>query len=279
MMTHFRSVTSFFFYCSVALSLSASAQQAKVLADVAYGEGVNRKMDVYLAEGRNRSTPLVVLIHGGGWMSGDKQDADFMKERMVKNQINVINMNYRLGNDVIHYTDMMSDIHEALRFVRAHASAWNVRKNHYLLWGGSAGGHLALLYAYRYDKENMVSAVITLGAPVKLNQVDHFQKAALGLLPIVAGKAWNGDSTDVAFTQASPYYSARFKPTLMAHGEADSIVSIRQSALLAGVLKKNGVAYQFISLPNGAHGGEGAPQEMIDRLNDEMIAWIKKYTR
>lgn len=80
------------------------------------------------------------------------------------------------------------------------------------MWGGSAGAHLSLLYAYNYDKEDVISLVITLGAPTRLDALDALSGAKQsdieGLLPIVTGKPWNSDTSqlDVDYQLASPYY-------------------------------------------------------------------------
>lgn len=250
-----------------------------ILYDVAYGKDPFQKMDVYLVDGRTIHTPVAILIHGGGWMAGDKRDADFMKELLYSNSINVININYRLANDsAIHCREMILDIEAAISFFRKNSNKWTVKKDNYVLWGGSAGAHLALLYAYNFDKKKVVAAVITLGAPTKLNEIRNFQKRDLGLLKILTSKEWEGDTTDITFRNPSPYYGKHLKPTLLVHGEADSIVSIEQSVLMIQMLREKGVPHQFFPLPDGAHGGQGTSTDVVRKLNETLLEWVKKYS-
>ena len=72
---------------------------------------------------------------------------------------------------------MMEDMTDAVRYVLAHAEEWNIKKTNYVMWGGSAGAHLSLLYAYNYDKEDVISLVITLGAPTRLDALDALSGA------------------------------------------------------------------------------------------------------
>lgn len=257
------------------------------LHDIAYGKDPLQKMDVDLIANRTPETPLVILIHGGGWMAGDKKDAYFMRDGLMAAGINVININYRLASpeNNIHYKEMMADIDEALSFVIANAKKWNIRDSQFIFWGGSAGAHLALLYAYRYDKRNVISSVITLGAPTVLDIFFSMEGAKPqdieGLLPLITGKPWSYDSTKLAreYKDASPYYSSNYKPTMLIHGEADNIVPVEQSRMMQQKLKNENVADTLIIIPGGGHGGEGASQEFSHRLNIAMLEWIIKYSK
>lgn len=252
--------------------------------DIAYGKDPLQKMDVDLIANRTQETPLVILIHGGGWMAGDKKDAYFMRDGLLAADINVININYRLASpeNNIHYKEMIADIDEALSFVIANAKKWNIRDSEFILWGGSAGAHLALLYAYKYDKRGVISSVITLGAPILL---DTFKGASPqdveGLLSLITGNQCTYDSTKLAseYKDASPYYSSNYKPTMLIHGEADNIVPIEQSRMMHQKLKNENVADTLIIIPCGGHGGEGASQEFSNRLNIAMLEWIIKYSK
>jgi acetyl esterase/lipase len=257
------------------------------LHDIAYGKDSLHKMDVDLIANRTSETPLVILIHGGGWMAGDKKDAYFMRDGLLAAGINVININYRLASpgNTIHYKEMMADIDEALSFIKANAKKWNIRDSQFIFWGGSAGAHLALLYAYRYDKQDIISSVITLGAPTVLDTFFSMEGAKLqdveGLLPLITGKPWSYDSTKLAreYKEASPYYSPIYKPTMLIHGEADDIVPLEQSLVMRQKLKEENIADTLIIIPGGGHGGEGASQEFYHRLNTAMFEWIIKYSK
>jgi len=252
--------------------------------DVAYGEDPMQTMDVHLVAGRDASTPLVVLVHGGGWVAGDKHDAGFMRDGCLAKGFNVANLNYRMGEG-IHYREMMDDLGRAMDCLLAHAGEWGIRTSKIVLWGGSAGAHLALLYACGYDDEDAVSLVITLGAPTKLDSFAEMEGAkpedVEGLLPVVTGKPWRCDTAqlDEAYRLASPYYAPHLKPALLVHGGADDIVPVEQSRAMDRRLREAGVADSLIVLPGAGHGGENASAEDSASLERTMYEWILKYSK
>jgi len=256
-----------------------------ILKDIHYGSSAQQVMDVYLVQDRTEKTPLVILIHGGGWMAGDKKDADFMVDVLYKKGVNVININYRLASETIHYREIMNDIDSTLNFVIANADEWKVRKSKYIFWGGSAGAHLSLLYAYNYDNHNIISSIITLGAPVKIDDMNALKGSKLsdivGLLPLVTGKPWNNNTTllDSTYRLASPYYGKQFKPTFLIHGNNDLIVPVRQSRMLSRLLKQNNIPEKLFILPNGGHGGENTSVKVMKKLNSDIYKWIQKYSK
>ena len=281
----FNIIVKSLFILFVAMSCNADSKiEALNLYDIAYGEDHFHKMDVNFVAGRNSETPLVVLIHEGGWMAGDKEDAYFMRDILLSAGINVVNINYRLAsseNDN-RYREMMSDIDEALSHVVSHAKEWNIRDSQFVFWGGSAGAHLALLYAYKYDKQDLISSVITLGAPTALDIMDGAKPEDVqGLLPLITGKPWSSNTADLAieYKDASPYHSLHFKPIMLIHGGADEIVPIEQSRMMQKKLKEINIEDTLIIIPNGGHGGEGASPEFSHQLNTAMFEWIIKYSK
>lgn len=258
-------------------------QQA--LYDVAYGDDPQQRMDMHLIAGRDASTPLVVLIHGGGWMAGDKRDADFMVRGCTARGMNVVNINYRLGCDSIHYREMMADIDAAIGRIADCARTWGVCKRKYVLWGGSAGAHLALLYAYGYDRRDAVSAVITLGAPTCLDSPSALegtsQQDLEGLLPLVTGHPWQRDSARLHpdYRAASPCRCPQAKPSMLIHGTADAIVPPRQSQLLDARLRALGTESRLLLLPGGGHGGENTSPEAARAAEQAMYEWIMNYSK
>jgi acetyl esterase/lipase len=92
--------------------------------DQPYGSDAAQKMDVYLPEGRSAaSTPVLVLIHGGGWNSGDKRDfisyIDSFRTRMP--HYAVFNLNYRLFNGEHIFPTQEEDVRSALSYITSHA--------------------------------------------------------------------------------------------------------------------------------------------------------------
>lgn len=264
--------------------LKVSSEEAVILQNVAYGEDPRQIMDIYLQPNRTIETPLIILVHGGAWTTGDKEDANFMRDACYANGINVVNINYRLTgeNSAIRYTDMMQDIDRAIALILAHADEYNVRKSKIVMWGGSAGGHLSLLYAYNYDSHNVISLVMTLGAPTRFDSIEILQSydpAAVGALIALTGKPIDPTKPlDPAYADASPYYGENLKPTLLIHGDQDMVVNINQAAMMSQRLTEANIENIAHVLVNGGHAGENATKESVDQANILMYQAIMKYS-
>jgi acetyl esterase/lipase len=112
-----------------------AAQPAPTAADVPYDEHKMTVLDFYKAEG-DGPRPLLVQIHGGGWVGGDKKGGE--RELYLKQGISVASVNYRLTGEA----PLPAPVHDAARaiqFLRSKAQDWNIDKDKIVLTGGSAG--------------------------------------------------------------------------------------------------------------------------------------------
>ena len=117
-------------------------------------------MDIYVpknADGTYKAGtfPAVITIHGGAWRGGSKEDYNYMTE-YITNTCNCVhvNMNYRLttgspGGNNITYVDMLKDIQSVIEYLNTYWNSYHIDTSKIALMGYSAGGHLALLYAYK----------------------------------------------------------------------------------------------------------------------------------
>src|SRR5690606_29947054 len=117
------------------------------LNNISYGSDAYQKMDIYLPANRNAtSTNVIILIHGGAWIEGNKNDfagyITTLKQRLPGYAI--FNINYRLAlNNQHHFPAQEMDVKKAIEFIADKTGEYQVSKNFALL-GASAGGHLAL---------------------------------------------------------------------------------------------------------------------------------------
>ena len=249
------------------------------IKDFKYGEHPLQAMDIYLQENRNLSTPLVILVHGGSWVGGDK--SQFNLNPYLKAGMNVVNINYRLANgqDIL-CEEIITDIHSAVSAVRANTKRWNIRSGNYILWGNSAGGHLSQLYAHKYDANNVISAVVSFGGPTKLDDIESFDlEQHYYLLLKLTGKPWNGGELPEVYRNYSPYYAGNYKPSFLIHGEKDALVPLRQAVLMQQKLTERGVDNDIFILSNAGHSGEGAPDKETQEVILKSYEWILKYSK
>lgn len=125
------------------------------MADVPYGSHARQVLDFYQAPS-GEPAPLLFFIHGGGWMSGDKGNPDFLA-RCLESGISVVSIRYRLIPDAMALKvdppvkACLDDAARALQFVRSKAGEWRIDKNRIGGCGGSAGGFSSLWLAFHPD--------------------------------------------------------------------------------------------------------------------------------
>lgn len=119
-------------------------------ADVAYGEHERNRIDLYLAESKS-PTPLVLYIHGGGFMGGDKNSVGGDTVRSYNAQgWSVAAINYRFTN-VLPAPGQYLDCARALQFIRHNAEKWNINPKLIASTGGSAGAGTSMWLAFHDD--------------------------------------------------------------------------------------------------------------------------------
>ncbi len=119
-------------------------QKVRTVPNVTYvkANGVEEKLDVYALRGQAPS-PVVIFIHGGGWVQGTKEASALSALPFVAMGYSLVNVEYRLAN-VSLAPGAIEDCRCALRWVVAHAKDYNFDVNRIVVSGASAGGHLAL---------------------------------------------------------------------------------------------------------------------------------------
>lgn len=119
---------------------------ATVNVDIPYGLDSAQKYDVYLPENASQA-PIIVMVHGGAWTSGDKQAEDVATAKagyFVARGYIFVSLNYRLlpGSDPLIQA---ADVARGIANIQANASKWGGNENKIVLMGSGAGGHLAAL--------------------------------------------------------------------------------------------------------------------------------------
>ena len=106
-------------------------------AAVSYGDHKMNVIDFWQAKGEG-PRPLLVYIHGGGWIGGDKQRSDANVKPFLDKGISYAAINYRLTG-VASLPAPVHDAARAIQFIKSKADEWNIRKDRIALTGGSAG--------------------------------------------------------------------------------------------------------------------------------------------
>src|SRR5688500_17783902 len=108
-----------FFYAAMLLmmtSCSLSVTDEIKLENVSYGAHNRMVMDVFLPANRNNHTPFVILIHGGGWIAGDKSWMSDIQGYLLRKGIATANINYRYADSIFNYKNLLTDIEASITF-------------------------------------------------------------------------------------------------------------------------------------------------------------------
>jgi acetyl esterase/lipase len=120
--------------------------------DISYGAEPSQKFDVYVPKSATVKFPLIIFIHGGAWIAGDKSDVTAIAKFLANQGFVVINMNYRLLPNFT-YPAPLEDIQTVLQWAKQNSEQYKIDTAHIGMTGHSAGGHLAALYALTQDKD------------------------------------------------------------------------------------------------------------------------------
>lgn len=248
----------------------ASAQT--INKDVAYGDDLKQKMDIYLPEAKTKA-PTIILIHGGSWIAGDKINMVHWIKPLQKEfpDYVIFDINYRLAsrNDQLNkWPTQIDDVNKALTFIKDKARDYNINKKQLVLIGESAGAQLALVQGFNRNKDHAVKVVVDLFGPADM--VDLYKAhPELGIL-------MNGSPKTIpevyADASAVKHVDKKSPATIIFHGTADPIVPIRESDSLNLALKNANVPVKYIKYPGKAHGWRG--QELQDTYA-QTIEFIK----
>jgi acetyl esterase/lipase len=231
-----------------------------ILTDVSYGTQGRQRMDVYLPRNRSKTTKTIIYLHGGGWYMGDKAD---IKEGAVYFQqqgFAFISINYRLTRtpeNNIHPAQMQ-DIDKVIALIGQKQKEWSLSDDKLAFFGGSAGAHLSMLYAYKYNTHEKVKAVISMSGPTDLTDENLINNSIGGSSIGAMIESYIGVSIAAqaaAWQEASPigFITATSAPTLFVHGTSDTAVPYQQSLLAYTKLKNAGGAAQLEPLPSVGH--------------------------
>lgn len=244
-------------------SIDNPASKEQTLSNISYSSDARQNMDIYLPANRNSSTTnVIILIHGGAWIEGDKNDfagyITTLKQRLPGYAI--FNINYRLAiNNQNPFPAQEMDVKQAIEFIYNKTGEYAVSKNFALL-GASAGGHLALLQAYKYEIPVKIKVVIDFFGPTDLIGMYNASPNPL-IKPLLESVTGGTPSThSELYLQSSPinFISAQTPPTLILQGGMDPLVNASQSIILRDQLQQANVLHQYVFYPMEGHGWTGA---------------------
>jgi acetyl esterase/lipase len=239
------------------------------MLNVSYGTNAQQKMDVYLPANRSTTnTKVIIMIHGGGWNTGDKADFNEYVDSLKKREPSyaIFNLNYRLANTPDLFPAQELDVKAAVEFINSKRQEYHV-SDKFALIGASAGAHLALLQGYKYSAPIKPKAIIDFFGPTDLVTLYNNPPNPLVQPTLLSVTGGTPATSNTLYTQSSPinFVSSQSPPTMILHGGIDIVVSPSQSVSLDTKLFNSGVTHQYVFYPTEGHGWVGA--NLTDSFN------------
>lgn len=241
------------------------SNQYRVLPNVTYLTASNRdnKVDLYLPRGTDSPAPVLVYIHGGGWVGGSKESSVLRLIPWMEMGWAVVNVQYRLG-EVSLAPAAVEDCLCALRWIIRNASNYNIDPERIVVTGNSAGGHLALTTGMvpasaGLDRQCPGSETLSVAAIINWYGITDVGDLLDGPNTKSYAVEWMGSMPnrfEIA-KRVSPltYVRSGLPPILTIHGDADPTVPYQHGVQLHEELSKVGVSNQLHTVPGGRHGG------------------------
>lgn len=197
--------------------------------NISYGPHVQQVYDIYLPAGRNTTdTKIIMLIHGGGWTGGDKNDMNGTVALLqsLHPEYAILNVNYVLANDE-HYAfpNQFLDIKSIVQKITAESQELHIKPEFGMI-GLSAGAHIAMMYDYAYDPQNQVKFVANIVGPTDFNDPFYDENFDIpNLIPMLVDPNAYPNGTDF-LTELSPvsHVSSSSSPTCIFMGNQDPLV-------------------------------------------------------
>lgn len=279
---------------------------ADVMRNLIYKKagGETLLMDVYLPKTKGKKPfPVFYYTHGGGWASGMKEpggDIKSMFDQLLKSGVACVSVNYRhvkmwRGSDPVMIRDCIVDCRDGLRFLKKNARILGLDAENVVVFGESAGGHIAQLLtwagpdAFSGDPK-LTEYTLQPVAGVSWFGPTDFRKQELFEVPEGVqkeydpwhwsnrvtkydGNIYESSDPDVIkkLEEVSPilYLTKKSAPLLQVHGDIDSVIPVKHAWALEKKAKELGAPVEVQLIKNAWHGwgnrkSTPSPQEACD---------------
>ncbi|MBI2516181.1 MAG: alpha/beta hydrolase [Opitutae bacterium] len=242
----------------------------------ARADGRDLTLDFYRSA-RIALAPCIVVVHGGGWDSGDSTQLSEWNSRWAARGYAVAAVNYRLAPRSI-WPAQRDDLQAALAWLKQNAGRLGIDPHRLVLLGRSAGGQIAAAVGYGARDPDIVG-IVSFYAPQDMPFAWSVSREDDALNSVALMRRYFGGAPDTPerralYDSASAQFmvDGRTPPTLLLHGRPDTLVWYRHSRRLAARLQEAGVRHYLLELPWATHGFDYNPDGPGGQLADYAIA-------
>ncbi|MFE0808544.1 alpha/beta hydrolase fold domain-containing protein [Streptomyces sp. NPDC058794] len=243
------------------------------------------ELDLWLPGARRTDPlPLVLFVHGGAWRRGRRDDMGMRTRhwsprpfaRIAAAGFAVACADYRLSGEAT-FPAPLDDLRAALRWLTLRSAELGVDTSRTVVWGESAGGHLASLLALTHADPPLAGAVIwygpsdltTVRGPFTPGDAATPEALMLGTAPADAPERARAASPLAQVDSEAP-------PFLLVHGDEDTMVDCSHSQSLASALESAGSPVELWTVQRADHGWYGLPDDQVERIFAHSLAFAHR---
>jgi acetyl esterase/lipase len=273
---------------SVVSSLQAAEAEVDYKPDITYAtvDGEELKLDLASPEGLDHPVPAVVVIHGGGWMGGKRQDMAPIAKQVAAHGYVAPTISYRFAPKH-RFPAQIEDVKAAVRYLRAHAKELNIDPEKIGAMGVSAGGHLSMMLGTmdsgdglegnggNPEQSSKVQAVVNYVGPVNLI-IDHYTDTQTQILTAFLGGPPKDKVDDCRRASPITYINKGDAPILSFFGTDDPLISYDQAFQITTALDDADVPGRVELLLGASHGWIG---KELDRTMGATLSFFDQYLK
>ena len=261
---------------------------------IVYGQRGARPLTLDILRPTNPNGLGIALMVSGGWRSKKPGETPAWLVAPLTRAGYTVFAICHISQPESSVMEMIEDMNRGLRFVRHHAREYRIDPTRIGVTGGSAGGHLSLMLATRggpgdpaapdpVDRESSAVQAVAIFYPVTdlLNLGPSTENDGQGGPPISFRKAFGPDAMNMPIWKrighdSSPIYyvTPAMPPTLIYHGDADTLVPLEQSQRFRARAKEVGLEVAVVVHPGGEHGW---PTMVFDEW--KFVEWFDRYLK
>lgn len=247
-------------YPDVSLVQPGKYETVIIKKEIVYKKIKGRKLHLDAYYNKNNSlNPVLVIIHGGGWKSGNKSQMETFAIELASKGYSCFNIEYRLSPES-KYPDAIFDVKKAIQYIKINAQKFNTDNTKIAVLGCSSGGQIAALIGTTNGNSNFeendkrvkvsskVNAIVDIDGILAFRHPESEEGAVASL--------WLGGSYEeipTVWQQASPLTHAdnSTPPTLFINSSTDRFHAGRDDMII--ILNKNGIYNEVQTIKNSPH--------------------------
>ncbi|GAA5355579.1 hypothetical protein BOVMAS18_07030 [Streptococcus uberis] len=227
------------------------------------------KLNVYYTKNKIKDKPVLIFIHGGGWVAGHRSSHAYYWQSFAKDDYVVFSLDYDLSNRKRHLSDLTEkQLAEGFAWVKKHAKDYGGSTDRLAVTGISAGGNLALELAYKINngiykevggrplpKVSAVAASYPVADPQTFYENDDPIKGDTAKAMVLSYFGGRPDQMPEKYAERTPKnaVSTKTPPTLLIAGQRDTLVPQEATYHLSEVLTKHGIPNKLVIIPFTNH--------------------------